>query len=247
MQISLRGSDFLSNLDKWKYRTLVALLHSNNFSFFSRRAALPIQEVPVQEVWRLGILDYLLLLRKDKYLEVQDSERICAMIDSLCSTWAEMTSISFNFILGAFTVRINHHDDDNVPAAISAISFLSSDIDRNIQVLSNIVKYCLTLSDILSYCPVLSYIVQHWLILSKIVHSMILTRYLLSITCYLHLLSVTCYMLHAFWCFYLKLAITCKNLFPFARCCMSRNFLSISLFVQSQNFLIWRKGRASEL
>ena len=72
-----------------------------------------------------------------------------------------MTSISFNFILGAFTVRINHHDDDNVPAAISAISFLSSDIDRNIQVLSNIVKYCLTLSDILSYCPVLSYIVQH--------------------------------------------------------------------------------------
>ena len=50
-----------------------------------------------------------------------------------------MTSISFNFILGAFTVRINHHDDDNVPAAISAISFLTSDIDRNIQVMSNIV------------------------------------------------------------------------------------------------------------
>ena len=50
------------------------------------RAALPVKEVPVQEVWRLGLLDYLLLLRKDKYLEVQDSKRICAMIDSLCST-----------------------------------------------------------------------------------------------------------------------------------------------------------------
>ena len=49
-----------------------------------------------------------------------------------------------------------------------------------------------------------------------------------SLTCYLalaicYLLSVTCYMLLAF---FLKLVITYTNLFPFARCCTSRNFLS---------------------
>ena len=44
-----------------------------------------------------------------------------------------------------------------------------------------------------------------------------------------HLLSITCLMLLAicyllYDAFYLKLAITCKNLFPYARCCTSRNF-----------------------
>ena len=50
------------------------------------RAALPIKEVPEHEVWRLGLLDYLLKLKREKYLVVEDSKKICAMVDSLCST-----------------------------------------------------------------------------------------------------------------------------------------------------------------
>ena len=46
--------------------------------------------------------------------------------------------------------------------------------------------------------------------------------YWIIVNCYL--LYVTCFMRLSF---FLKLAITCKNLFPFAHCCTSHNFLSI--------------------
>ena len=54
-----------------------------------------------------------------------------------------------------------------IHAAISALSCLSCDIDKNILILYNIVKYCQILS--VWYCPMLHNIVQYWLILWKII------------------------------------------------------------------------------
>ena len=50
------------------------------------RDMLPVKSVPENEKWRLGLLTHLMELRQNKYLEVQDSKQICAMVDSLCST-----------------------------------------------------------------------------------------------------------------------------------------------------------------
>ena len=50
------------------------------------KAALPVQSVPEPEKWRLGLLTSLMKLRSEKYLRVEDSKSICAMIESLCST-----------------------------------------------------------------------------------------------------------------------------------------------------------------
>ena len=50
------------------------------------RDSLPVQRVPEQEMWRLGLLESLLGLRSEKYNLVQDTKTVCAMIDSLCST-----------------------------------------------------------------------------------------------------------------------------------------------------------------
>ena len=47
---------------------------------------LPTKQVPEAERWRLGLLDNLLKLKKERFMKVEDSKSICAMIDSLCST-----------------------------------------------------------------------------------------------------------------------------------------------------------------
>ena len=47
---------------------------------------MPVQRVPMNEMWRLGLLAKLMDMRRTKYMEVKDSQRITAMIDSLCST-----------------------------------------------------------------------------------------------------------------------------------------------------------------
>ena len=65
---------------------LTGLNRPQFYSTLRVRAALPVKVVPENEAWRLGLLDKLLLLKREKYLGVQDSKRICAMIDSLCST-----------------------------------------------------------------------------------------------------------------------------------------------------------------
>jgi hypothetical protein len=46
---------------------------------------LPVQKVPEAEQWRTGLMDNLMKMKKEKYLAVSDSNRICAMIDSLCN------------------------------------------------------------------------------------------------------------------------------------------------------------------
>ena len=50
------------------------------------RTALPVQEVPEKEQWRLGLISTLMVVRSEKHLRVEDSKSICAMLDSLCST-----------------------------------------------------------------------------------------------------------------------------------------------------------------
>ena len=50
------------------------------------KAALPVQTVPENEKWRLGLLTNLLKVRSEMYLRVEDTRAITAMIESLCST-----------------------------------------------------------------------------------------------------------------------------------------------------------------
>ena len=50
------------------------------------RDALPVAEVPENELWRLGLLDILLRDRADLEKEGSDSKSVRAMISSLCAT-----------------------------------------------------------------------------------------------------------------------------------------------------------------
>ena len=50
------------------------------------RDALPVQNVPEKEKWRLGLISTLMKVKKEKYLEVENMQNICAMLDSLAST-----------------------------------------------------------------------------------------------------------------------------------------------------------------
>ena len=70
-------------------RYLERLTGLNQPQFFSSariRIALPVRKVPEGEGWRLGLLDNLMKLKQERYLRVEDTKTICAMIDSLCST-----------------------------------------------------------------------------------------------------------------------------------------------------------------
>ena len=50
------------------------------------RDALPVQNVPEKETWRLGMLSTLMKIKREKCLEVENMQHICAMLDSLAST-----------------------------------------------------------------------------------------------------------------------------------------------------------------
>ena len=50
------------------------------------RNMLPVQEVPEQEAWRLGLLDRLLMERDKLLRQGADAKRVIAMISSLCTT-----------------------------------------------------------------------------------------------------------------------------------------------------------------
>ena len=67
-------------------REVTNLEQAEQFSSWRIRESLPVKLVPEHEMWRLGLLTKLMDMRVEKYTEVLDSKRICAMIDSLCST-----------------------------------------------------------------------------------------------------------------------------------------------------------------
>ena len=56
------------------------------YSSWRVRNSLPVQRVPEKEMWQVGLLYTSLGMKAEQYMVVQDSKRICAMIDSLCST-----------------------------------------------------------------------------------------------------------------------------------------------------------------
>ena len=58
----------------------------DKYSSWRIREALPKKTVPDAEQWRLGMLVELIRVRQSRFNEVQDSKRITAMINSLCST-----------------------------------------------------------------------------------------------------------------------------------------------------------------
>ena len=64
----------LSGLDPW------------DFSSQNIKKNLPLKEVPENEKWRLGLMSSLMTLRQEKFVLAEDSKRISAMVDSLCST-----------------------------------------------------------------------------------------------------------------------------------------------------------------
>ena len=65
---------------------LTGLSQPELYSSFRIRAALPVKDVPECEKWRLGLLTNLFKLKNERFLRVEDSKSICAMLDSLCST-----------------------------------------------------------------------------------------------------------------------------------------------------------------
>ena len=65
---------------------LTGLVKPQFFSSERVKMALPVKKVPEAEQWRTGLMDKLMTMKKEKYLAVSDSKRICAMIDSLCNT-----------------------------------------------------------------------------------------------------------------------------------------------------------------
>ena len=67
-------------------REVTGMVNVEWYSSWRVRDSLPVQRVPEKERWRLGLLSSLLGMQSEKYMMVQDSKRICAMIDSLCNT-----------------------------------------------------------------------------------------------------------------------------------------------------------------
>ena len=77
-------SSTCSNL---KYlQELTGLAQPQMFSTYRVKVELPVQLVPEPESWRLGLLDNLFKLKMERFLRVEDSKAICAMIESLCNT-----------------------------------------------------------------------------------------------------------------------------------------------------------------
>ena len=60
--------------------------NAEQYSSWRIREELPQKTVPDAEKWRLGLLTKLMAVKQNQYMEVQDSKRITAMVESLCST-----------------------------------------------------------------------------------------------------------------------------------------------------------------
>ena len=70
-----------------KYLDKLTGLNQPQFYSSARiRIALPVKQIPEAEQWRLGLLNNLMKLKQERYLRVEDTKTITAMIDSLCST-----------------------------------------------------------------------------------------------------------------------------------------------------------------
>ena len=57
-----------------------------HYSAWMRKDALPVKKVPEKEKRRLGLLNTLMGMQLERFMMVEESKRICSMIDSLCSS-----------------------------------------------------------------------------------------------------------------------------------------------------------------
>ena len=64
------------------FRTETKLKNPEFCSSWKVRDALPVQNVPEKETWRLGMLSTLMKIKRETYLEVENILHICAMLDS---------------------------------------------------------------------------------------------------------------------------------------------------------------------
>ena len=67
-------------------RKLTNLGNPEKYSTTRIRIELPVKEVPQSEKWRLGLLENLLKVKEEKYINVIDTTHVMAMIQSLCNT-----------------------------------------------------------------------------------------------------------------------------------------------------------------
>ena len=67
-------------------RQVTGMVNAEWYSSWRVRDSLPVKRVPEKERQRLVLLSSLLGMQSEKYLVVQDSKHISAMIDSLCNT-----------------------------------------------------------------------------------------------------------------------------------------------------------------
>ena len=67
-------------------RQVTGLSQPHLLSNYRMKASLPVKSVPEKESWRLGLLTTLLRWRVEKHTRAEDTSRICAMIESLCTT-----------------------------------------------------------------------------------------------------------------------------------------------------------------
>ena len=58
----------VSGLDPWDFSTQKIKMN------------LPVKEVPVEQKWRLGLIETLMAMKVDKFVIAEDSARICAML-----------------------------------------------------------------------------------------------------------------------------------------------------------------------
>ena len=88
MLVNMVSTDPRSNTCKnLRYlREKTGLEQPQCYSSWKVRSTLPVQKVPADQMWRLGLMSKLMELKQKKYMEVKDYKRITAMLDSLCST-----------------------------------------------------------------------------------------------------------------------------------------------------------------
>ena len=67
-------------------RRVTNLENPEQYSSWRIRKELPKKCVPDGEKWRLGLLSKLMTMKENMFMEVQESKKITAMVDSLCST-----------------------------------------------------------------------------------------------------------------------------------------------------------------
>ena len=94
LAIIVRSDPRSSTCKNLRYLEKMTGLKSELYCSSRIRLALPVRKVPDSEQWRLGLMTNLMKMKNEKHLRVEDTKRVTAMMDSLCSTWVDTPSSS---------------------------------------------------------------------------------------------------------------------------------------------------------